>query len=96
MELNTASRELLSYVSGIGPALADKIVAHRNKNGAFASREALHEVKGLGDKAFEQCAGFLRVRESQNPLDRSAVHPERYALVAKMAASVGTLSLIHI
>ena len=90
VELNTASRELLSYVSGIGPALADKIVAHRNKNGAFASREALHEVKGLGDKAFEQCAGFLRVRESQNPLDRSAVHPERYALVAEMAASVGT------
>ncbi len=89
VELNTASRELLSYVSGIGPALADKIVAHRNHNGAFASREALHEVKGLGDKAFEQCAGFLRVRESANPLDRSAVHPERYALVEKMAASVG-------
>ena len=89
VELNTASRELLSYVSGIGPALADKIVAHRNKNGAFASREALHEVKGLGDKAFEQCAGFLRVRESKNPLDRSAVHPERYALVEKMAKSVG-------
>ncbi len=90
VELNTASRELLSYVSGIGPALADKIVAHRNKNGAFASREALHDVKGLGDKAFEQCAGFLRVRESANPLDKSAVHPERYALVEKMAASVGT------
>ena len=89
VELNTASRELLSYVSGIGPALADKIVAHRNKNGAFASREALHDVKGLGDKAFEQCAGFLRVRESANPLDHSAVHPERYALVEKMAASVG-------
>ena len=89
VELNTASRELLSYVSGIGPALADKIVAHRSKNGAFASREALHNVKGLGDKAFEQCAGFLRVRESANPLDRSAVHPERYALVEKMAASVG-------
>ncbi len=90
VELNTASRELLSYVSGIGPALADKIVEHRNRNGAFASREALHDVKGLGDKAFEQCAGFLRVRESKNPLDRSAVHPERYALVEKMAASVGT------
>ncbi len=90
VELNTASRELLSYVSGIGPALADKIVAHRNKNGAFASREALHKVKGLGDKAFEQCAGFLRVRGSANPLDRSAVHPERYALVEKMAKSVGT------
>ena len=89
VELNTASRELLSYVSGIGPALADKIVTHRNHNGAFASREALHSVKGLGDKAFEQCAGFLRVRESSNPLDRSAVHPERYALVEKMAASVG-------
>ena len=89
VELNTASRELLSYVSGIGPALADKIVAHRNSNGAFASREALHEVKGLGDKAFEQCAGFLRVRESVNPLDRSAVHPERYALVERMAQSVG-------
>ena len=89
VELNTASRELLSYVSGIGPALADKSVAHRNKNGAFASREALHDVKGLGDKAFEQCAGFLRVRESANPLDRSAVHPERYALVERMAKSVG-------
>ena len=89
VELNTASRELLSYVSGIGPALADKIVAHRNQNGAFASRQALHAVKGLGDKAFEQCAGFLRVRESDNPLDRSAVHPERYALVERMAASVG-------
>jgi uncharacterized protein len=90
VELNTASRELLSYVSGIGPALADKIVTHRNKNGAFISRDALHDVKGLGDKAFEQCAGFLRVRESNNPLDHSAVHPERYALVEKMAASVGT------
>ena len=90
VELNTASRELLSYVSGIGPALADKIVAHRNRNGAFASREALHDVKGLGDKAFEQCAGFLRVRESVNPLDRLAVHPERYALVEKMAQSVGS------
>lgn len=90
VELNTSSRELLSYVSGIGSALAEKIVAHRNKNGAFASREALHDVKGLGDKAFEQCAGFLRVRESANPLDKSAVHPERYALVEKMAASVGT------
>ncbi len=90
VELNTASRELLSYVSGIGPALADKIVAHRNKNGAFADRESLKAVKGLGDKAFEQCAGFLRVRESVNPLDRSAVHPERYALVERMAASVGS------
>ncbi len=90
VELNTASRELLSYVSGIGPALADKIVDYRNRNGAFADRQSLLKVKGLGEKAFEQCAGFLRVRESKNPLDRSAVHPERYALVEKMAASVGT------
>ena len=89
VELNTASRELLAYVSGIGPALADKIVTYRNAKGAFPSREALRGVKGLGDKAFEQCAGFLRVRESQNPLDHSAVHPERYALVERMAESVG-------
>ena len=90
VELNTASRELLSYVSGIGPALADKIVAHRNRNGAFGSRMALNDVKGLGAKAFEQCAGFLRVRESTDPLDRSAVNPERYALVERMARSIGT------
>ncbi len=89
VELNTASRELLSYVSGIGPALADKIVSHRNAHGAFPDRQSLKQVKGLGDKAFEQCAGFLRVRESHNPLDRSAVHPERYALVERMARSVG-------
>ena len=90
VELNTASRELLSYVSGIGPALADKIVAHRNAHGAFGSRQELMDVKGLGAKAFEQCAGFLRVRESTNPLDRSAVHPERYTLVERMAKSVGS------
>ena len=89
VELNTASRELLSYVSGIGPALADKIVEHRNSNGAFADRQALKKVKGVGEKAFEQCAGFLRVRESSNPLDHSAVHPERYDLVERMAKSVG-------
>ena len=89
VELNTASRELLSYVSGIGPSLADKIVEHRNRNGAFIDRQQLKKVKGLGDKAFEQCAGFLRVRESGNPLDRSAVHPERYALVQRMADCVG-------
>lgn len=90
VELNTASRELLAYVSGIGPALADKIVAHRNQHGPFPDRQALRQVKGLGDKAFEQCAGFLRIRESQNSLDHSAVHPERYALVQQMAASVGS------
>ncbi|MCR4659152.1 MAG: RNA-binding transcriptional accessory protein [Bacteroidales bacterium] len=90
VELNTASRELLSYVSGIGPALADSIVAHRNSHGAFGSRQELLKVKGLGARAFEQCAGFLRVRGSANPLDRSAVHPERYSLVAAIAASLGT------
>lgn len=90
VELNTASRELLSYVSGIGPSLADKIVDYRNRQGAFHSRQELKKVERLGDKAFEQCAGFLRVRESENPLDRSAVHPERYELVKKMAADVGT------
>ncbi len=89
VELNTASRELLSYVSGIGPALADKIVDRRNRMGAFHSRQELKEVERLGDKAFEQCAGFLRVRESDNPLDRSAVHPERYALVERIAADLG-------
>lgn len=90
VELNTASRELLSYVSGIGPVLAGRIVEYRNSNGAFADRQELKKVKGLGDKAFEQCAGFLRIRESNNPLDRSAVHPERYGLVERMAKSVGS------
>ena len=89
VELNTASKELLSYVSGIGPALASKIVDYRNRNGAFHNRGELLNVERLGNKAFEQCAGFLRVRESGNPLDRSAVHPERYALVQRMAARVG-------
>lgn len=89
VELNTASRELLSYVSGIGPALAYKIVEYRNQNGAFRNRHELMNVPRLGEKAFEQCAGFLRVRESDNPLDRSAVHPERYALVERMAKGVG-------
>lgn len=89
VELNTASKELLSYVSGIGPALASNIVAYRNENGPFSSREQLKNVDRLGDKAFEQCAGFLRVRESKNPLDRSAVHPERYSLVQQMASDLG-------
>lgn len=89
VELNTASRELLSYVSGIGPALADKIVDYRNREGAFHSRQELKKVERLGEKAFEQCAGFLRVRESDNPLDHSAVHPERYTLVERMAKDTG-------
>lgn len=89
VELNTASCELLSYVSGIGPALADKIVDYRNREGAFHSRQELKKVERLGEKAFEQCAGFLRVRESDNPLDHSAVHPERYTLVERMAKDAG-------
>lgn len=90
VELNTASKELLSYVSGIGPALARRIVDYRNRNGAFHSRHELLQVERMGDRSFEQCAGFLRVRESDNPLDHSAVHPERYALVERMARQMGT------
>lgn len=85
VEVNTASKELLSYVSGLGPQLAQNIVEYRNQNGAFKDRDSLKKVTRLGDKAFEQCAGFLRVRDSKNPLDRSAVHPERYMLVEKFA-----------
>jgi protein Tex len=85
VELNTASIQLLSYVSGLGPALAENIVKHRDTNGPFPFREALKAVRRLGPKAFEQAAGFLRLRESANPLDASAVHPESYAIVEKMA-----------
>lgn len=90
VELNTASAPLLERVSGLGPALAKSIVEWRDANGCFKSREDLKKVAGLGAKAFEQCAGFLRIRGAENPLDSSAVHPERYALVEKMAADVGT------
>ncbi|WP_234047275.1 Tex family protein [Luteolibacter pohnpeiensis] len=89
VELNTASKQLLSYVSGLNSSLAENIVIYRNENGAFSSREQLKKVSRLGDKAFEQAAGFLRVRGGAHPLDSSAVHPERYALVEKMAADVG-------
>lgn len=89
VELNTASAPLLERVSGINATLAKSIVAWRNENGKFRTREDLRKVKGLGDKAFEQCAGFLRIRDSENPLDASAVHPERYGLVSKMATDVG-------
>ena len=89
VELNTASKQLLSYVSGLNSTLAENIVAFRNEHGAFTSREQLKKVPRLGDKAFEQAAGFLRVRGGQHPLDSSAVHPERYELVARMAADVG-------
>ena len=89
VEVNTASVALLSYVSGIGPTLAENIVKTRDERGGFRSRKGLLEVPRLGAKAFEQAAGFLRVRGSQHPLDASAVHPERYALVERMAADLG-------
>jgi protein Tex len=89
VELNTASASLLSYVAGVGPSVAKRIVETRAKRGAFPSRDALREVPGFGPRAFEQAAGFLRVRASTNPLDASAVHPERYALVERMAADLG-------
>lgn len=89
VEVNTASAPLLSYVAGINASLATKIVKHREKHGAFTSRKELMEVSGLGPRAFEQAAGFLRIRNSKHPLDSSAVHPERYELVEKMAKDLG-------
>ncbi|HOI88347.1 MAG TPA: Tex family protein [Lentimicrobium sp.] len=89
VELNTASKQLLSCVSGLGPSLAGNIVEYRNKNGAFRSRYELMNVKRFGDKAFEQAAGFLRIRNAENPLDSSAVHPESYDIVQRMADSLG-------
>jgi len=89
VELNTASAPLLTRVSGIGATMAKKIVSFRNENGAFKSRKQLSKVPGLGPKTFEQAAGFLRIRGSEHPLDGSAVHPERYALVEQMAADLG-------
>jgi len=85
VELNTASKQLMAYVSGLGPALAANIVAYRNENGPFKSRAALKKVPRLGDKAFEQAAGFLRIRDGEHPLDASAVHPESYEIVDRMA-----------
>ena len=85
VNLNTASSYLLSYVSGIGPALADNIVEYRTEHGSYKSRKELLKVKRLGDKAFEQCAGFLRIHGAENPLDNSAVHPEAYHIVDRMA-----------
>lgn len=85
VDLNTASSYLLSYVAGLGPTLAENIVAYRSENGAFKSREELKKVKRLGDKAFEQAAGFLRIRESENPLDNSAIHPENYKVIEQLA-----------
>jgi uncharacterized protein len=87
VDANTASPQLLEHVSGIGPVLAKRIVEHRNASGAFSSRQDLLDVRGLGARAFEQCAGFFRIRNA-HPLDDSAVHPERYALVERMAAEL--------
>ncbi|OCK43751.1 RNA-binding transcriptional accessory protein [Tenacibaculum soleae] len=90
VNINTASASLLSYVSGIGPKLAEKIVNYRNENGAFINRTAIKKVPRLGGKAFEQSAGFLRIKNGNNPLDDSAVHPERYTLVKQMAKDSGS------
>ncbi|MGN0835378.1 MAG: Tex family protein [Candidatus Spyradosoma sp.] len=89
VEVNTASKQLLSYVSGLNASIAANIVAYRDEHGAFRSRRELKNVPRLGEKAFEQCAGFLRIRDGEHPLDASAVHPERYGLVEKMAADLG-------
>jgi len=89
VNLNTASKHLLTYVSGLGPSLAQNIVEYRAENGAFSSRRDLLKVPRLGAKAFEQCAGFLRIPGAANPLDNTAVHPERYALVERMAKDAG-------
>ncbi|MBK8878867.1 MAG: RNA-binding transcriptional accessory protein [Haliscomenobacter sp.] len=85
VNLNTASKHLLTYVSGLGPALAKNIVEYRAANGPFESRSQLKKVPRLGDKAFEQCAGFLRIRQAKNPLDNTGVHPESYGVVLQMA-----------
>jgi len=89
VNLNTASKHLLTYVSGLGPVLAQNIVDYRKENGAFTSRAQLKKVPRLGPAAYEQCAGFLRIPGARNPLDNSAVHPERYQLVEQMAKDQG-------
>ncbi|OGQ99620.1 MAG: RNA-binding transcriptional accessory protein [Deltaproteobacteria bacterium RIFOXYD12_FULL_57_12] len=91
VEVNTASLELLTYVAGLGPALAKNIIAHRNEHGPFASRRQLLKVPRLGAKAFEQCAGFLRIQGAKNPLDYSGVHPEQYAMVEQMGKDAGCM-----
>jgi uncharacterized protein len=85
VNVNTASKHLLTYISGLGPTLAQNIVDYRAKNGAFKSRKELLKVPRMGEKAFEQCAGFLRIPDAKNPLDNSAVHPESYHVVETMA-----------
>jgi protein Tex len=88
VSLNTASVHLLNYVSGLGPALAQNIVNTRKEKGPFKARKDLLKVPRMGDKAFEQCAGFLRIEDAENPLDNSAVHPESYHVVEKMASAL--------
>ncbi len=88
VEVNTASKELLSYVSGLGPALAKNIINYRNENGPFKSRASLKKVPRMGDKVFEQAAGFLRIKNAKNPLDNSAVHPESYKIVEAMSKDI--------
>jgi protein Tex len=89
VEINTASSRLLQYVSGLSVKLASNIIKHRDKNGPFKSRQSLLAVNGMGDKSFQQAAGFLRIRSADNPLDNSAVHPESYHIVERMAANIG-------
>jgi uncharacterized protein len=89
VDLNTASQHLLMYVSGLGATLAKNIVDYRRENGAFTSRAQLLKVPRLGPSAYQQCAGFLRIRDGKNPLDNSAVHPESYPIVEKMAKDQG-------
>jgi len=91
VEVNTASEQLLTYVSGFGPQLAKNVVAYRNDNGPIGSREELKKIPRLGPKAFEQAAGFLRIKNGKNPLDASAVHPESYHIVGTMAADLGSV-----
>jgi len=88
VEVNTASKEILTYVSGVGPVLAKNVIDYRNKNGKFKSRQELKKVTRFGDKAFEQAAGFLRISDAENPLDASAVHPESYSIVTKMVKNL--------
>lgn len=89
VQLNTASKHLLTYVSGLGPQLAANIVEYRKQNGPFKSRQELKKVPRLGEKAFEQCAGFLRIADASNPLENTAVHPESYSIVERMASDLG-------
>jgi protein Tex len=92
VDVNTASPALLTHVSGIGPKLAERIVAHRDENGPFKNRVQIKKVSGLGPKAFEQSAGFLRIRSGDNPLDASAIHPESYPIANAVLKRAGISS----